>query len=119
VARPQRELSDSADARRRRLVTERSLASGGHGARCGTRCSRLRAAHGARRRLGWEAATERCLDAASIGESEWPTSRTAAQDSLLWGTYNMFTGRAYAWRACPWPPGALCFPALLPACAPA
>ena len=45
-----------------------------------------------RRRLGWEAATERCLDAASIGEDEWPTRMSAAQESLLWGTYNTFTG---------------------------
>ncbi|KAK9845807.1 hypothetical protein WJX81_002889 [Elliptochloris bilobata] len=44
------------------------------------------------RRLGWEAATERCLDAASIGEHEWPTRLSGAQEALLWGTYNTFTG---------------------------
>lgn len=33
------------------------------------------------------------MDAASISEKEWPTPLTAAQESLLWGTYNVFTGQ--------------------------
>ena len=49
-----------------------------------------------RRRLGWEAATERCLDVASIGEDEWPNRLSAAQEALLWGTYNTFTGALHA-----------------------
>ena len=51
-----------------------------------------------RRRLGWEAATERCLDAGSIGEDEWPTRLSAAQEAVLWGTYNTFTGARHGLR---------------------
>ncbi len=49
------------------------------------------------RELGWEAATERMLDAGSIGAHEWPGPISTAQEGMAWSLYNSVTGMA----ACP------------------
>ena len=44
------------------------------------------------RELGWEAATERMLDAGSIGAHEWPGPLSTAQEAMAWSLYNSVTG---------------------------
>ena len=44
------------------------------------------------RELGWEAATERMLDAGSIGANEWPGPISTAQEAMAWSLYNSVTG---------------------------
>ena len=52
------------------------------------------------RELGWEAATERMLDAGSIGATEWPGPISTAQEAMAWSLYNSVTGTAIR---PPWP----------------
>ena len=47
---------------------------------------------GCNRELGWEAATERMLDAGTIRASEWPGPLASAQESVLWSMYNFALG---------------------------
>lgn len=44
------------------------------------------------RRLTWEDATDRLLQAAEISAEEWPTGFRAAKDTALWRFYRPFTG---------------------------
>lgn len=44
------------------------------------------------RNLGWEAATERMLDAGSIEAHEWPGNFSTAQERMLWSMYNSVMG---------------------------
>lgn len=44
------------------------------------------------RGLGWEAATERMLDAGTIHANEWPGAFSTAQEAMLWSVYNSFIG---------------------------
>ncbi len=44
------------------------------------------------RRLTWEDATARLLEAGQIAPDEWPTSRAATKDAALWTFYKPFTG---------------------------
>lgn len=44
------------------------------------------------RELGWEAATERMLDAGSIAANEWPGPISTAQEAMAWSLYNSVTG---------------------------
>ena len=44
------------------------------------------------RRLTWEDATTRLLEASQIAPEEWPTSRAATKDAALWTFYKPFTG---------------------------
>ena len=44
------------------------------------------------RELGWEAATERMLDAGTIRAGEWPGPFSTAQEAMLWSVYNSFIG---------------------------
>ncbi|CAL8467905.1 g7443 [Coccomyxa elongata] len=44
------------------------------------------------RNLGWEAATERMLDAGCIEAHEWPSSIATAQERMLWSMYNSVMG---------------------------
>ena len=46
------------------------------------------------RELGWEAATERMLDAGYIGAKEWPGPISTAQEAMAWSLYNSVTGVA-------------------------
>jgi hypothetical protein len=48
--------------------------------------------HARCRELGWEAATERMLDAGSIGAHEWPGPLSTAQEAMAWTLYNSVTG---------------------------
>ena len=45
-----------------------------------------------RRRLTWEDATERLLDAAAIGAGEWPHPLARLKDSLTWPLINVAVG---------------------------
>ena len=56
---------------------------------------------GCGRELGWEAATERMLDAGMIRANEWPGPIATAQESVLWSMYNFALG---------WPQLSVAFP---------
>ena len=44
------------------------------------------------RRLTWEDATARLLEAGQVAPDEWPTTRAATKDAALWTFYKPFTG---------------------------
>lgn len=44
------------------------------------------------RDLGWEAATERLLEAAEVPAREWPSSVATAGNAALWSVWNTITG---------------------------
>jgi hypothetical protein len=45
-----------------------------------------------RRKLSWEAATERLLDVGSIGEDEWPSAAEKRYTAALWRFYRSVVG---------------------------
>jgi len=57
-------------------------------------CSLSRGFSYCHRELGWEAATERFLEAAEIGPKEWPGLATELLEGILWGVYKTFTGQS-------------------------
>jgi hypothetical protein len=47
-----------------------------------------------RRKLSWEAATERLLEVSEIKPGEWPSGREARYDDMLWRMYRSVVGEA-------------------------
>lgn len=45
------------------------------------------------RQLGWEAATERFIEAAEIKPQQWPSLPAELAEGTLWGIYRTFTGK--------------------------
>ena len=76
---------------------------GRHGRHITPRCF----APGCVRELGWEAATERMLDAGTIRANEWPGPLATAQESVLWSMYNFALG-AHALSCMPRQPAEEC-----------
>jgi len=56
------------------------------------------------RNLGWEAATERMLDAGSIEAHEWPGNLSTTQERMLWSMYNTVMGAPFVLPPFPVPP---------------
>ena len=44
------------------------------------------------RQLGWEAATERFIEAAEIKPQQWPSLPAEIAEGTLWGIYKTLTG---------------------------
>lgn len=56
------------------------------------RCSKIPDGELMCRQLGWEAATERFIEAAEIKPQQWPSLPAEIVEGTLWGIYRTFTG---------------------------